>query len=70
MSDRVQLGVSHVLWYRLATINTAFVIAVLTVTVVTTVVVGTTNFAWHSFTSSCFVPITFSVMLLLFWTSS
>ncbi len=67
MSDRVQLGVSHVLWYRLATINTAFVIAVLTVTVVTTVVVvGTTNFAWHSFMSSCFVPITFSVMLLLF----
>ncbi len=66
MSDRVQLGVSHVLWYRLATFNTAFVIAGLTVTVVTTVVDVLTNFAWPSFISSCFVPITFSVMLLLF----
>ena len=39
MSDRVQLGVLHILWYELITVNIVFFVAVLFVTVVVTVVV-------------------------------
>ena len=39
MLDRVQLGVLHILWSEFITVNIVFFIAVLFVTVVTTVVV-------------------------------